>query len=868
MVLYSQLDLIVSIMKAFTRLFFVGVIMSVMTIFAPQRAEAQILKKLSQGLDKVNNTLEKVNDGVDDVMKGDLDGLFKSRKNKQQQNTTDNAAEEPSVAEDAPEEDAGVWDDSDMEEVEVQYPVPFITEKTKYMQLPYVGSNAVSSVHDGVFAVGRNGVFSFWRITGEKLFDFEWEYCSEMRSFGDRFPEFHNGVAVARKSEGMYSRGTIHLLYLDGSIKEMDPDWSQVSQFEDGLAVVTDKSNYKTSYFYINPRGEKVFPQLEIDGGDDWSIRPIRDGLRAYASRCYSWGYIDTEGNIVLEPQYGAATDFSEGYAWVVLKQDPTSLFSNGEIVLINTKGEVVFHTGLTWSGSNFVNFYQQKVSDVVDGCFYVYKDDYYHYYNTDFEEIGIADYGTPYYHGLAFIAPVVDLDCDVCIVNTDFEVVRRLENHMMFATDLRSQPRFTSLGVATVKNKSISSYVMGPSGNVFLEAYDEDGDYIDSFWQFTESGMMRATDVKLDGERYQAIVNTSGEVEWLFGEIPLTVFETIDSDTPIKRRETETLDYNVTVKCEPVEGGSASILPKSKFKYAEEAVLVAMPNEDWAVSYIEVGGDYFGFAPELDKPFYVTEDMEITVHFAQKEEELTPPVTNCFMGTKPMDISEGYTIDVNIYAELSATGGIATPYGEDTYGYIVAMFDPTYRFVTPNIATYIFGAPLRVHSYQYDEVSDKRWLVVDGGSYTFGNLKLSPNNDNGFGAMMLSMMLAFDGYSSPEMAPRHYRIEMLDYDEKTGEFTCGKLQTYSPRYGWLWGGDERLKIKGGGMFFKTSDSGIPDDLFEGVRMKCSTKRNDVWWFPPLVWYDGNQSALDSVVEQMGRAYREFKSEYDLLFNE
>lgn len=845
-----------------------------MAIFAPQRAEAQILKKLSQGLEKVNNTLEKVNDGVDDVMKGDFDGLFKSRKNKQQQNTSNSSesnvsnSESNSSYEEAPEpeERAPVYDESDMEEAEKRYPTPFVTDSTKLLLLPYVSSYTVSSVHEGVFAVERNGAFSFWRITGEKLFEFEWEYCSEARSFGEKFPEFHNGVAVARKHTGTYTRGTIHLLYLDGRSKELDPDWTQVSQFEDGLAVVTDKSNYTTNYFYINARGEKMFTHLKINGDDNWSIRPLRDGLRAYATGQYSWGYIDANGNVKLEPQYGGASDFSEGYAWVSLKPDPTSIFSNGEIVLINRNGEVVFRSGISWSGSDFKNRYQSVVSDVVDGCFYVRKGDYYHYYNTNFEEIGIAEYGSPFYHGLAYIEPVVDLDCDVCIVNTDFELVRKLESRMMFATDLRSQPRFTSLGVATIKNKSISSYVITPSGSVLLEAYDKDGDYMDSFWQFTESGRMRVTDIMIDGHRYQGIVNTTGEMEWLFGEHPLHVI--IVEDYPIPEPEPETMDYNVTVTCEPAEGGSASISPKSKFKYAEAASLSATPNKDWVVSYIEVSGGYYSDGIELDVPFYVTEDMNITVHFAKREKELPPPVTNCFIGTKPTVISDGYTIDLQIYAELSATGGISTPYGDDTYGYIVAMFDPTYRFVTPNIATYIFGAPLRVHSYQYDEVNDKRWLVVDGGSYTFGNLKLSPNNDNGFGAMLLSMMLAFDGYSSPSMTPRHYRIEMLDFDPATGEFTCGKLQTYSTQYGWLWGGDERLKIKGGGMFFKTSDSGIPDDLFEGTRMKCTTKRNDVWWYPPLEWYDGNQSALNSVIEQMGRAYREYKSEYDILFNE
>ena len=869
MVLYSQLDLIVSIMKAFIRLFFVGVVMSVMTIFAPQSAEAQILKKISQGLEKVNNTLEKVNDGVDDVMKGDFDGLFKSRKNKQQQNTTDNAAEEPSVAEDAPEEDAEVWDDSDMEEVEVQYPVPFITEKTKYMQLPYVGSNVVSGVHDGVFAVGRNGVFSFWRITGEKLFDFEWEYCSEMRSYGDRFPEFHNGVAVARKSEGMYSRGTIHLLYLDGSIKEMDPDWTQVSQFEDGLAVVTDNSNYKTSYFYINIMGEKVYPHLKVNGDDEWSIRPVRDGLRAYATGSYTWGYIDTHGNIALDPIYGGAADFSEGYAWVCLKNDPTSLFSNGEIVLINTQGEVLYRTGISWSGSNFKNGYQSYVSDVVDGCFYVRKDDYYYYYNTLFEQIGVAEYGTPFYNGMAYIAPVVDMDCDVCIVDTDFEVVRKLDDRKMFATDLRSQPRFTPLGVATVHDKSISSYVITPSGGVVMKAYDEDGNYIDSFLQFTESGMMRATDIWMNGARYQGIINTEGEMEWLFGEGTLdnVVVILIDED-PIGPIKWTTIDYDVTVNCEPAEGGSATIAPKSRFKYGEEAVLNATPNEGWAITHISIDNEYLGFVPKVGVPFYVTEDMEFTVHFAKEDEKRDPPVTSAFEGVKRMEIADGVTTDLTIYAEVSAEADIATPYGENTYGYIVTMFDPTRRVVTKNLSTYIFSAPLLIHSYQYDAENDKHWLVVDGGSYTFGNLKVMPNGGDAFGSMLVGLMFAFDGHSSPDITPRHYRIEMLDFDAETGEFTCGKLQTYSPQYGWLWGGDERLEIKTKGMFTTKSDRGIPDDLFEGARMKCAAKRNDVWWYPPLEWYEGNQSALDGVVEQMGRAYREFKSEYDLLFNE
>ena len=170
-VLLIYVDLVVIVMKSLTRFMSMVAVVLAVAMFAPQRAEAQILKKLSQGLEKVNNALDKVEKGVDDVMSGNVDGLFKSRKNKQKGNAS-NVAQDSAVADD--EEDAAEWSEEDMEEAEVQYPIPFITEDTKYMQLPYVGSGTVSSVHEGVFAVSRDGAFSFWRVTGEKLFDFEW----------------------------------------------------------------------------------------------------------------------------------------------------------------------------------------------------------------------------------------------------------------------------------------------------------------------------------------------------------------------------------------------------------------------------------------------------------------------------------------------------------------------------------------------------------------------------------------------------------------------------------------------------------------------------------------------------------------------
>ena len=76
---YLYIDLVVIVMKNLTRFMSMVAVVLAVAMFAPQRAEAQILKKLSQGLEKVNNALDKVEKGVDDVMSGNVDGLFKSR---------------------------------------------------------------------------------------------------------------------------------------------------------------------------------------------------------------------------------------------------------------------------------------------------------------------------------------------------------------------------------------------------------------------------------------------------------------------------------------------------------------------------------------------------------------------------------------------------------------------------------------------------------------------------------------------------------------------------------------------------------------------------------------------------------------------
>ena len=430
-------------MRRFTQLIVSALTLSLALTLTSQSAEAQLFDKIARGLGKVNDALEKVEEGAKKVTSGDVTGLFQSKK-RRQANADDDSAQTTSEsynssddnAEDVEEEMVATndskptYDDSDMEEVEPKYHTPYISYRTKYMQTGYIYNSNFSNVSDGVFTIMLNGKCAFWRVTGEKLFDFEWTYCSEQRLFGTKLPVFKEGVAVARRTVANENGQTpIYLLYLDGSVKELDPTWSVVSEFEDGLAVATQGTGYPKKDYYINIKGEKQFTHLPLYGDDAWSIRPIRDGLRAYPAANYKWGFIDANGVVKITPQYSAVSDFSEGYAWAVVKSDPDSPFSNGELALINTRGEVVFQPGLTWSGSDFKGRYQSIVSDVVNGRFYVLQDDYYNYYNTAGEKIGVADYGSPYYNGLAYIMPTGQswAGGDICIVDTNFEVVKDL---------------------------------------------------------------------------------------------------------------------------------------------------------------------------------------------------------------------------------------------------------------------------------------------------------------------------------------------------------------------------------------------------------------------------------------------------------
>ena len=842
-----------------------------------QPVEAQFLKKLSKGLEKVNKKLEEANEFLNDPTQ--------KNKKKQSKEQSEEQMQLVEQSEGSPQEVAVEIDDSDWEEAESnQFQRPYITKNTLFMEIPR--SYRISPVNDGVFAIDQGSKYSFWKITGEKLLDAEWEYCNESDVLGQKYPLFNSGVASARRTvANAQGHKVICLLYTDGSIKEMDPSWKEVTTFKDGLAIVTQSSYGKTQYFYINVRGEKVYPNLKVYGDNKQVMRPLCDGLRAYSSSYNSWGFIDANGKEVIpaDGRFVVVGDFSEGYAWAVIKDSGKIVASDGELCLIDMTGKIVFHSGVT--GSAWSIF--EKTSPVRDGVFYIVKDEKYHYYDTNFNLLASYDYASPFYGGYAYIS---DNDDEVSMINRRFEKLRTYSYRSFDGVhSLKYQPRFDPIGLGIIEHVESTEWVMTYDGHGILGCYEYGDVDIRHYQPFTNDGIAiwNLTAYGITGD-YCGYIRPDGEILWVFCTKPVNEarnepwpVEPVDpvdppvdppADPPV---DPPTLDdpalgpttvvpkqYRITVTQEGE--GKAFVSPPGPFIYGENSTLTAKPAEDWAIAYVDVdAANLFSVTP--GKYFPVTSDISIHVKFVKKEEVVPPVASDSYQGNKTIDFGDGVSKDIAFYAQISSDCADANPYGDNTYGFIAPMFDPTQRIKTPDFSTYIFAAPLLISGYQHDEESSSDWLVLEGGSMTLGGLKIG--GDDPLASLYFALIMAFNGESSPSIVPRHYRLEMLDMDKETGEFTCGTLQVYSAEYGWVEAGSEKVKKEKKGFMMTRSDSGLPADYFQGIRLKTAPKRDDVHWYPPIEWYDGNQEVHLRIIEEMGNAYRNFQSDYDKLFD-
>lgn len=441
-----------------------------MAITCSLNVEAQLLKKAAKGLEKATKGLDK----AENILNGDKGNNNSSR--------------------------GKAIDESSWKKFKNTYTTPYLTPATKYMRINK-SEYRFSDVHDGVFAIKKGMNCELWKVTGEKLFDADWRSAQE---FGGEFPIFSGGVASAKKATpNAEGKTPICLLYLDGSVRELDPSYESVTPFMDGIAFVCARlNNYKNQYFYIDAAGNKLYPNLIVKKNSNFPIRPLRDGLRAFYGEGEKWGYIDNKGNVKIAPQYDNVTDFANGYAWVAKNSGGVNSKS-----IIDVSGKIIYT--LPDGG------YYAKVSDVADGVFCRENNNGYAYYDLTGKKLAEFSSASGFYDGNAFIA-LGHEHADV--IDRNFNIIRRMPYNECNVNDVGYQkPDFKPFGLATVH---AGNTVIDPKGNIILVGYDNhNGTYIRGFKQFTECGYMSATNVYINREDCFAYVRPNGEIAWLFSE-------------------------------------------------------------------------------------------------------------------------------------------------------------------------------------------------------------------------------------------------------------------------------------------------------------------------------------------------------------
>lgn len=339
-------------------------------------------------------------------------------------------------------------------------------------------------------------------------------------------------------------------------------------------------------------------------------------------------------------------------------------------------------------------------------------------------------------------------------------------------------------------------------------------------------------------------------------------VFEIFQPDTAaIGPTTKEEPTYRVTTVADPPEGGTVN--GAGSYKFGETFAIEAIPNEGYTAGRVFCSSGYFNNGSSLDNITMEGEDLEFTAIFIKNDTVKAVEGSKILAGKHRFGQTGAEFVDCTVYLEQNDTMNISTPYGEKTYGFLTAIIDPNRTYTSPtdengSISMKFFFVPMRISGMIVD--GNRKYLVLDGGQLMVGGVNIQMESI--MESLFYNFIMAFNGGMRATISDGHYRIEMIDEDETTGEFTLGMLERFSPEYGWLLADDSRIKNNneeiGTGLsaIFSAARQpmSMPSWLFRGCRLKQSD-RQEVLWTPPATWYESN-SLFTTITQALLNAMR------------
>jgi hypothetical protein len=162
---------------------------------------------------------------------------------------------------------------------------------------------------NGIFVVIDKGGYGCFDITGKQIIPHEYNFISP----------FENGFATARQGKEFF------VLNVSGEKTPIQMnDLKEVSYFNEGLAQVRDKSGY---FGFINTNGEVIIkPKFKTTGNFSGGACWVRMDDKKI-------GIIDKKGVFIVEPNYKSAKDFDAESGIAVVSTEEEKFY-------IDTKGQ------------------------------------------------------------------------------------------------------------------------------------------------------------------------------------------------------------------------------------------------------------------------------------------------------------------------------------------------------------------------------------------------------------------------------------------------------------------------------------------------------------------------------------------------